>query len=63
MGTSGLTGGRDGDGEGQFQTVQNRKRRLVNHGSSQVELGDDALAAPVEFYVGNTTPATTEMTK
>ena len=37
--------------------MQNRKRRPVNHGSSQVELGDDALAAPVEFYVGNTTPA------
>ena len=34
----------------------------MNHGSSQVEVGDDGVAAPVEFYIGNTTPAANEET-
>ena len=63
LGSQGQKRTRDGsavgesDGEGPFQQVQNRRRRPVTYGSSQVDVGDDGLAAPVEFYVGNTTPA------
>ena len=40
---------------------QIRKRRPVNHGSSQVVINEaGGQAAPVEFYVGNTTPEATE---
>jgi hypothetical protein len=52
--------GRDRDGEAPFQPVQNRRRRPVNHGSSQVEVEEAGMAAPVEVYIGNTTPAATE---
>ena len=52
--------GRDGDGDGQFQTVPPRRRRPVNHGSSQVVVEEAGQAAPIEIYVGNTTPAATE---
>ena len=47
----------ESDGEEPFKQVQNRRRRPVTYGSSQVDVGNDGLAAPVEFYVGNTTPA------
>ena len=40
---------------------QGRRRRPVNHGSSQVVISEvGGQAAPVEFYVGNTTPDATE---
>ena len=32
----------------------------MNHGSSQVDVEEEGVAAPVEFYIGNTTPAATE---
>ena len=51
---------RNDNEENKFQEVQNRRRQPVNHGSSQVEVEDEGVAAPVEFYIGNTTPAATE---
>ena len=51
---------RDSDAQGQFQTVPPRRRRQVNHGSSKVDIEEAGQAAPIEIYVGNTTPAATE---
>ena len=48
------------EGEQPFQPVNNRRRRPVNHGSSRVEVDEAGVAAPIEIYVGNTTPAATE---
>ena len=48
------------EGEQPFQQVNNRRRRPVNHGSSRVEVEEAGVAAPIEIYVGNTTPAATE---
>ena len=60
LGSQGTKRGREVESQGQFEVVQPRRRRPVNHGSSQVEIQDDGLAAPVEYYIGNTTPAATE---
>ena len=54
--------GRDeaGDSDGDFTTVTH-KRRQVKHGSSEAVITEEAgQAAPVEYYIGNTTPAATE---
>ena len=51
---------RNREEEEAFQVYQNRntarKQRKVAYGSSQVNIDDDGAAAPLEFYVGNTTP-------
>ena len=48
----------------QFQEVQTRnqqrKQRKVAYGCSQVNIEEEGSAAPVEFYVGNTTPRATK---
>jgi hypothetical protein len=50
----------EGGGDGQFKTVPPRRKRPVNHGSSTVVIEEAGQAAPVEIYIGNTTPAATE---
>ena len=45
----------------QFQTRnQARRQRKVAYGCSQVSIEDDGAAAPLEFYVGNTTTRATK---
>ena len=36
-----------------------RRQRKVAYGCSQVVIDDEGLAAPVDYYVGNTTPRAT----
>ena len=64
IGSTGSQGQKRGREEDQqFQQVQNRqaarRQRKVAYGSSQVNIEDDGTAAPLEFYVGNTTPRAT----
>ena len=60
LGSIGEQQKRDRENDSGYQTVQNRRRRPVNHGSSKVEVDEDGQAAPIEVYIGNTTPAATE---
>ena len=50
--------------EKQFQLFltrnQQKKQRKVAYGSSQVNIEEEGSAAPVEYYIGNTTPRATK---
>ena len=39
---------------------QLRKQRKVNYGCSEVSIEEEGGAAPVEFYIGNTSPRATK---
>ena len=48
------------DGDGDYQTVNNRRRnRKMNYGTNKIDEAG-AEAAPIEIFVGNTNPRATE---